>query len=274
MRADRRRQARPSVSIGDALARWTEEELPRLTDPRRYISMIRTLQPWVAARELDDLPAVAESFKAFHRRSMASATINRHLALLRRVGNLAYHTWELIDRPIGERVRLLSEAGRARSVYLPREKEAELLAACKRPETRAVVLIAIYTGMRLGEIWSLRREHIKHDRLVLARTKNGDSATIPIVSSIVDALGFVPFTIHRRTMTRDFDAARAAIGMPDLHLHDLRRTTAVRLMEAGVELPEISLILRHKDFRTTRIYLALSPERARASLERIAKGGG
>ena len=118
--------------------------------------------------------------------------------------------------------------------------------------------------------WPLTREQIKGDHILLPKTKNGERALIPIVSSIREALKAIPFGIDRRTMTHDFDQARVAIGMPELHLHDLRRTTAVRLMEAGVELPEISMILRHKDFRTTRIYLALSPERARTTLEKIA----
>ncbi|MBZ0157382.1 MAG: site-specific integrase [Alphaproteobacteria bacterium] len=110
------------------------------------------------------------------------ATINRLLATIKHMFHKGYQ-WEMCTEETLKRVRqvkLLEENNR-RLRYLSREECAALISKCKGT-TRDIVITALNTGMRKGEILSLRWENVdlKHGFILLDRTKNGERREIPI----------------------------------------------------------------------------------------------
>ena len=78
-----------------------------------------------------------------------------------------------------------------------------------------------------------------------------------------------PFGHNMRWIYTHFKRAAAAIGMPGLHFHDLRHTTASLLLASGVDLATIGSILGHKDPRTTRRYAHLMLTAKRKAIAKL-----
>ena len=57
------------------------------------------------------------------------------------------------------------------------------------------------------------------------------------------------------------------MGIENLWLHDLRRTFATRLAQAGVDLYKISKLLGHKDIKMTQRYAHHCPDSLRDGVE-------
>lgn len=77
---------KPQRTLAEAIQKWAEEELPRLkseTDTRNHAAQ---LLPYIGGATLEELPDVAERYKADNTH-LAQATVNRRLAVLRRVRN-------------------------------------------------------------------------------------------------------------------------------------------------------------------------------------------
>ena len=125
-----------------------------------------------------------------YRRS--GATVNRYMATLSHLFSFAVKERRLIDRnPAGD-IRRKKEA-RGRTRFLSDEERTELLDACASsewPALYALVLLAITTGARRGELLSLRWADmdLKAGRATLHDTKNGEQRTLPLAGKALEAL--------------------------------------------------------------------------------------
>lgn len=259
---------KPRRTLAEAIKRWAREELPRLkseTDTRNHAAQ---LLPYIGAAPLEELPDVAERYKADHKH-LAPATVNRRLAVLRRVGNLAHRRWGWTDEPLGARVHLLAERN-ARHVYLTRDEILALAIAARHQHTEDAILLAAYTGMRLGEIVGLKPEHIAGDVIRLGTdTKTARPRTIPIHPALADAIQRLPLPVGKERIQQAFNQARAAIGRPDIHFHDLRHSFASLLVQAGVPLYTAGLLLGHASTRTTQRYAHLADDHLREAMRKL-----
>jgi integrase len=112
------------------------------------------------------------------------ATVNRELAVLSRIFTLAADAGAAASNPC-LRVRKLRQDN-ARTRYLTPEEEARLMAALEsRPLLRSIVVLAVNTGMRRGELLSLRWEQvdISHGVIQVVNTKSGRGRVVPINSA-------------------------------------------------------------------------------------------
>lgn len=137
------------------------------------------------------------------------------------------------------------------------------------------VAFAVMTAMRLGEICAIKWSDIdKEKRMVLVRDRKhprkkiGNNEWIPLLGESWDLVqrqeakegdGRI-FPIHPQTMSKYFRWACEALGIVDLHFHDLRHEGTSRLFEQGFDIPEVALVTGHKDWRNLRRYTNLRPE--------------
>lgn len=267
---------RPRHTIADALNRLIAEELPRITRPDHVLSNIRALLPSIAGRPLADVVGAAEDYRRrASAEGLAVATINRRLAVLRRAANLAYRDWQWLDRPYA--IRTVDERNQ-RHLFLTEPQLRKLVAACRLPAARDMILIAAYTGLRWSQIQHLRQDQIATIRdergrrvqvIDLGTSKTGAPLRVPVHPAIKQALKRAPFAHHRRWIYTHFKRAALAIGMPDLHFHDLRHTHASWLINAGADLRTIADLLGHADPRTTARYAHLALTAKRKAIGRL-----
>jgi integrase len=215
---------------------------------------------------MSTLPAVAREVAA-KSEGLAPATVRNRLALLKAACRWAWKAHGLTKEDPTARMQLPAVRN-ARQVYASREEVGRLAWAADRSDVRALILLAYYTGMRLGE---LQRADVGDACLILADTKNGDRRTVPLHPKAARLLRWVPLAAPRITLQRGFQRARVRAGLPHIRLHDLRHSTASALINAGVSLPVIGAILGHRDARSTRRYAHLTAETLADAIGRVGQ---
>jgi len=169
-------------------------------------------------------------------------------------------------------VKLLRENNR-RLRYLTKEK-IERLVAVSRRHLKPIIILAVNTGMRRGEIFDLQWNHVdlKNRIIEVADPKNGDPRFVPINDTLMDALQQLPRRIDtpyvfpgknggRLTdIKKPFLNTRKRAGLDDVRFHDLRHTFASHLVMAGVDLTTVKELLGHKSTKMTERYSHLSPK--------------
>lgn len=144
-----------------------------------------------------------------------------------------------------------------------------------------IVKFAIATAMRQEEISRVTWEDLDHRHKMLLirdrkdpRNKRGNHQNIPLLDvSGYDAwllteeqakhLGHRAgriFPYNSRSVGTAFRRACRQLAIEDLHFHDLRHEATSRLFEAEYEIPEVSLVTGHKDWKMLRRYTHIRPQ--------------
>ena len=142
------------------------------------------------------------------------------------------------------------------------------------------ILIALYTGIRIGELCALQWEDIQSDRIIINKTvqrlKDGNktvlSVTSPKTSSSVRDIPIPQFlkkflesfrekgsvvknrkgnSVEPRLMQMTFEKYINECGLAKINFHALRHTFATRCVESGFDIKSLSDILGHSDVKTT-----------------------
>jgi integrase len=253
------------VLIADAIQHWLKTEVVHHKARRSTEGNAYALAEWIAGKSLHDAVAVAESYKKGHRGRLTNSTINRRLAVLRRVANLAFRRWGWLETPIHSRIELLPENA-AREVFLTRSQLAQLLRGIHLRSIRRAVLVAAFTGLRRGELARLRPINIQGDLIYVGNTKTGRPRVVPIVHHVAFALRRLPFGVHADTLTHAVQR-----GTHGFRFHDLRHTAASFLIQRGVDLYRVGAILGHADTRTTRRYAHLAVNDLRTAIATLGR---
>ena len=251
---------KPERLIDDAIDQWIATGADKLRSWQRDLKYrINVLREYTAGKPLDQLITVAEKIKKDGQaEGLAAASINRYVALLRRIGNLT-ERWGWTDLPLGRRVQLLPERSE-RHVYLT-PAQVQNLAKHAIPLIADMIYFAALTGLRQGEMLRLTPDQVRDGLLTLnSDTKSGRPRCIPLppdASSI--ATKRLPWGVSRDQLRDRFVEARTAAGMCTLHWHDLRHTYASWLIQAGQSLTAVRDLLGHSSLAVTHRYAHLAP---------------
>jgi len=250
---------------------WSKGHKRSYKDDRSFISRLMGMIGDVELGELT--PWHVEQVKSqLLKRGLSRPTVNRYLAALSGVFTRASE-WQLFsgENPLKKIKRYRENP--SRTIYLSQEEIARLLNECSE-ELREVVLVALGTGMRKGEIFSLKWVDIDmENRLIHVRdSKNFAGRDIPINKIVADVFErrhgekvgeFVfcqpdgkPWSTG---MVRQWRNARKKAGLAHTRFHDLRHTFASYLAIAGKSQFALQELLGHKDLAMTRRYAHLSP---------------
>lgn len=253
-----------SLSYGDIRA----YKATRLKDPT----------PGDVARHKQEL---AKDPKAQLRVTRTIATVNRELSKLRRMLNIAQREGWIRLNPFLAGESLISNADeRKRERILTRDEERRLLEACsdvRRQHLRPIIVCAIDTGMRRGEILSLRWRDIEFEAGVITvrafNTKTMKERQLAMTARLSHELSRLweqsPKSIAGRVfgildnVKRSFTFVRKEAGLLDVRFHDLRHTHATRLVGAHIPLSEVGRVLGHTQANTTYRYVNANVETAK-----------
>lgn len=182
------------------------------------------------------------------------ATLNRRLALLRRICNLA-EEWGWIER--APRVRLIPE--QPRETWLTRD-QVEALAA-RMPRCGNIVRVAAYTGLRRRELLELTAESVRGATLIVNTLKQRQRSfrVVPVPERVVGLLAEIPWPVTDQILRDEWERARKAEQLPGVRFHDLRHFYGSLLAEAGVADRTIMELMGHSDPRMVARYSHLRP---------------
>lgn len=243
------------------------------------------------------------------------STLNNRLSIVRRMFNLAVQMYWLDVSPFKRGRHLIDRAGEnVRNRMLTFEEEEKLLQACsgvrkvsyrrrnrknsfwgegsrettailpvRREHLRPLIVFALDTAMRAGEIFGLEWGNVDLENRVIvvtgAGTKTGRAGLLPISDRVLAILreryngqGPQEKVFPRFDYKRSFKAACADAGILDLQFRDLRSTAATRMVLAGSPESQVMKITRHTRLKTfLRHYSNVDAANARAIGDRLSR---
>lgn len=260
---------------------------------RRHLTSSKPLIRFLANKDLKAItPGEVEEYKARRAASISPktgkliepATVNREMAALRAIFNLAIKHKIVMENPVAGVAHLREENEQMR--VLSHEEEACYLKAASS-RLREVAKLILNTGLRPEEVYRLRREDVhvlegylhvpfgktraakrdiplsKEARKLLAQRldKSGNSPYMfPSKKDPSRPMGNIANT-HNRTVKR--------AGSEWFRLYDLRHTFATRAVQSGMDLPTLAGILGHSKLHMILRYAHPTPEHKRQAISRL-----
>lgn len=286
--------------LSDALKKYISEVLPQ--KPRNARNVEQHLKRW--DKELGHLlineisPSIIADCRdrllkeATHQSKLRSpATVVRYLSSLSAVFETVIKEWHWIEK---NPVRLIRKPSvdNARTRFLSEDECKRLMASCKEsrnPYLYPIVVLALTTGMRRGEILGLRWGDVDFEKrlIILTKTKNDSARYVRVISSSYQILKglfeseptinpsfhiFPSLNLNRYLDIRTawlFALKRADIT--NFTFHSLRHSCASFLAMTGASQRDIAEILGHKDLRMTYRYSHLSQDHLAEKLEKASE---
>ncbi len=200
------------------------------------------------------------------KKPIAKSTIDRELATLKALFNMAIRDDKVDNNPVNE-IKFFKEDNKKERILTPEEIQ-NLLTECNG-HLKPIVILALNTAMRLREILYLKWSDIAFNRDIIiipqSKSKNKRTKKVPMNNLVVEALqGLerkhdyvfcdpktgIPFDSIKTT----FRKALRRAGMEDVRFHDLRHTAATIMVTSGVDLVTVKEILGHSSIEMTMRY--------------------
>ena len=165
------------------------------------------------------------------------------------------------------------------------QKEVDLVLAALTPQNRLIMRVALHTGLRLGDVLSLKSEQLK-PHFWLTEGKTGKRRQVglpePLLSDLKKTAGRVwvfegrsPEKHRtRQAVWKDVKRAAKAFRLPaNIAPHSARKVYAAELMERYGDLDKVRRALNHSNEAVTMIYAMADQQRRVKDRRRAARSG-
>lgn len=259
-----------------------EELVAKYLDTYTHLRDTYTVKPLMKAFKGYTLFEISTRMIAEYRtmrlKKVKLATVYQELSLLRRMFNVAIREWEWLQNNPVSRLSFAVGNRNARDRWLTLEEEETLVANATNPHwLRPLLMVALHSGMRKGEILDLKWQHVNFATRIITvvKSKNGEKRSIPMSNTLQGVLQSIKvrhisgrvFPIAVRSLRAAFSQTLARAKIENFHFHDLRHTFATRLVQNGVDLYKVKELLGHKTLAMTTRYAHHYPESLRGSVE-------
>ncbi|WON74538.1 site-specific integrase [Nitrosospira sp. Is2] len=277
-------------TLAQLVERYIKTVLP--TKPKSQVKQTAQLEWWKEQIGAYSLADITPSLIVQHRDKLiegitvrgkprSPATVVRYMAALSHAFTTAVKEWGWIDDSPMRKVSKPKES-RGRVRFLSDDERVRLLKSCKEssnPYLYPVVVLALSTGMRHGEIMALSWDDVdlQRGRAVLHETKNGERRAVAITGHVLELLKelakvrridsnlLFPSRENRPQkpqkpvdLRTPWENALKRADIRDFRFHDLRHSAASYLAMNGASLAEIAEVLGHKTLQMVKRYAHLS----------------
>ena len=256
------------TTLGQAFERYLKEITPHKKGHKEEARKIKGIQKDKIAR----LPlnmirgsTIAKIRDEMLERGLSPSTIQKHLAVISHLYTICRKEWGMEDLSNPVQAIRLPRINNERDRRLEEGEEERVLEACGKHQNtwlKPMVIVAIESAMRKGELISLRWENVDlvKQTAFLPDTKNGSSRTVPLSKRAVAMLKTLPRSINGEVFQTSEYATRKAwirqmklAGIENLRFHDLRHEATSRLAEI-FQAHELCKITGHKDTKMVLRY--------------------
>lgn len=285
-----RHTERSAPTMNDLCDLYCERHLPKKapSSQRNDLSLIKhAIRPRLGKSKIY---AVRHSdIEALHR-ELSSETpfrANRVVSLLSKMFNLAIR-WDLREDNPARGIEKNTENKRDRYLSIEElERLSNALSQHGSKNAANAIRLLLLTGARRGEVlqarwsefdlkvgaWTKPSSHTKQRKLHRVPISKAAIALLKNMKSTVDSDFLFPGKDRNHPLTdlkKSWSRVRAAAGLNDLRIHDLRHTYASLLASSGASLPTIGALLGHTQPQTTARYAHLLDDPLRMATEQAA----
>ncbi len=279
--------------LSELLDRYESEVLPYKRSVQPVQSVIRIVKQYLG---MYSVAAITPTRLAAYRNErlglgLSSQTVRHELSLLSRVFNIAIKEWG-IAMPMGNPVYQIqmpppSKARDRRLVHDEYDRLFTALSKSRNPWLLPVVLFAIETGARAGELLETKKKklpdgtrpsrttgllwkdvQLKNKTALVRDTKNNTDRVIPLSTTAIRILENLPHSLDGKVFGTTYEAIYQSFGracqcaeIKNLRIHDLRHEATSRFFEKGLEMMEVAKITGHKNLQMLMRYTHLQAEK-------------
>lgn len=278
-------------TVAEAADLYMKDCRARNLAPSSLRTYEKVMQHFVATCKADDVSGIRvrhitefrnERSEAAGRKGehLTPLTIRKELEAVRAFCEFAVsHDW-LPSNP-ARRVKSPRDTGLPTMPFSPDEVSA-LLTACgqisnnneagierARLRARALVLLLLYSGLRISDAIKLERARVDSSgRLMIRMMKTGEPLYVRLRKDALDALAKIPaeseyfFWSGNAKLSTAVGSARRTIDCLgrlagiNAHPHRFRDTFSVELLKSGADLRTVQLLLGHTSIKTTEKHYA------------------
>jgi len=219
--------------------------------------------------------------KAKLKKPRTTAAVNREMSCVRHMFKKAVE-WEMLEQsPFGRGKSLHMKENNQRLRFLAEEEIDLLLEKCPA-YLYDIVECALNTGMRRGELLSLKWDQVRNGFIYLDKTKTDEARQIPINDTLAELFKRIRKVQQLKSeyvflfqgapvadVKVGLKAALKNAGITDFTFHDLRHTFASHMVMRGATLKDVQEILGHKTIQMTMRYAHLSQEHKKKAVKLI-----
>ena len=264
-----------NTTVGELLGRYEEEISPTHKSHQVEKYRLQTLKEHLGDKRVSTFsPALLCKYRDTRLKAVSPASLKRELTILSSVLSIAIKEWGIGIQQNPVSMVSLPKIARGRDRRLESGEEEKLLSASG--ELKRLIILALETGMRRGEILNIKKSHIDFARqtLLIPLTKTDTPRTIPLSSKAIAVLreqlrgsekvisiGVTTlFSYTARGLSGAFLRLSRRHKIENLHFHDLRHEATSRFFEKGLNPVEVATITGHKDTRMLMRYTHLRAE--------------
>jgi integrase len=224
----------------------------------RYLNQITPVDVEVAVRE--------------RTKALAISTYNQFVAM---IGSMYRYAIELEFVALSPVKLKAKNPNNSRVRWVTKDEWQRMYERAKgkgiKPYVSEMMYIAVFTGLRLGEIKSLRREDVDEEYIYLrpSVTKNKKGRKLPLSKELQRFFQTASFDYDHH-IGRPFLRIIDELGIEDFRFHDLRHTFASWLVQAGVDLYTVKELMGHSSIKMTQRYAHLSKGNLKSAMELIS----
>jgi integrase len=271
-----------SPRFEDFAGEYLEYSIANKRSWARDRTSIRNLLNYFRGYKLNNItPWLIEKYKNSRKKKVQEASVNRELSCLKHMFTMAIHWGKVVENPV-KKVKMFREPER-RLRWLT---ECESLIDASNGHIRSIIITALNTGMRRGEIFSLTWDQVDFDRglITVERSKNDGVRHIPMNSQLTEELktikintpGKYVFSKNNGESYKDiktgFLGSLKRSGITKCRFHDLRHTFASHLVMNGADIATVKELMGHRTVSMTMRYAHLSKEHKQRAVDTLVFG--
>jgi len=276
------------IAFGEFGTRYMEYAKANKRSWLRDQQMLKHLTEFFGSeRQISEVIAAdIEGYKIHRRKQVSGSTVNRELALLKRMLNLAIDSDVCLGSNPVRKVKFFQEINTGFRV-LSKEEEKQFLASAT-PYIQDIAVFALNTGLRIGEIRSLKWESVdlENKLLTVFAEKTHKIRPVPINAGTRHVLEFwalgrkSEFVFYNHQTGKPFVDLKAGFalacrkaGIEGVTWHTLRHTFASRLLDRGVDIVTVQQLLGRSTVIVTMRYTHTNLDSKKAAVAKLESFG-
>jgi len=276
---------------------WEEQVQPIFFKDlvKRYVGVNKNQMNWYVSKKVNaafgerlateiEIDDVEDYIDSRLNTGAAHATVYHEFAFCRAMYNVARKRWR---KEYGIILNPFADAGfpnfnNARTRFIDAEEEKAMLEAASPTWFRDVLIFALDTGCRRGEMLSAvwkNNVDMQRREIRIQASKNGNYKVIPMTLRLhetlktrqkgVEHIGTLVFPYHELAVRGAWDRVLENTKITGVRFHDLRHTFGSRLAQQGVDILRIKELMGHKSINMTMRYAHLNTENLRAAISKL-----